>query len=123
MQRIAGWVLLLAVLVVVEGLNLEVQVLYNGKPAPRSMYLRGDNLGLNWESGLLMTSSSNNLWTLTLSYNSTQVGTRYAMESNETSLPMCHLILISPQSSDEAIEGGRHMVRGRELHRGITTSV
>jgi len=57
-------------------INLEVQVFYNGKPQPSDMYLRGDGLGLNWNSGIKMTPSqdTNYLWTATLSYNQTQVG-------------------------------------------------
>ena len=57
-------------------IDLEVQVFYNGKPQPQSMYLRGDGLGLNWDQGILMQKSADTdfLWTAVLSYNASNVG-------------------------------------------------
>merc|ERR1712137_289109 len=52
------------------GINLQVNVHYDGKPAPQSMYIRGDMLGLNWNSGAQMDQTSSSTWTITLSYSS-----------------------------------------------------
>eukprot|EP01096_Ripella_sp_DP13-Kostka_P000706 TRINITY_DN10816_c0_g1_i1.p1 TRINITY_DN10816_c0_g1~~TRINITY_DN10816_c0_g1_i1.p1 ORF type:complete len:413 (+),score=150.92 TRINITY_DN10816_c0_g1_i1:32-1240(+) len=61
-------------------LTLEVQVLYNGKNTPSSMYLRGDGLGLNWNSGIAMKSVSQYTWSYTLTYNSSVVGNTLQMK-------------------------------------------
>lgn len=69
-------VLLCALVINSYANELQIQVYYNGSPQPNSMYLRGDNLGLNWNSGILMDVSPTNpdLWTVTLPYNASSAG-------------------------------------------------
>jgi len=66
----------------VSAMTLQVQVLYNGTPAPSSMALRGDGLGLNWNKGLTMSKSSTTqfMWTLDLSFNASHVGSLLQMK-------------------------------------------
>lgn len=63
-------------------IDLEVQVYYNGVPQPSSMYLRGDGLGLNWDSGVLLNPSNSTeyMWTGTFSYTSISVGSIVEMK-------------------------------------------
>lgn len=69
-------VILCLLIVQVLCIDLEVQVFYDGVPQPNSMYLRGDGLGLNWDTGVQLTASSTQyLWTGTFSYTSSDVGT------------------------------------------------
>ena len=69
-------VLLSALVIGCYANELKIQVYYNGSPQPNSMYLRGDNLGLNWNRGILMDVSPTNpdLWTVTLPYNASSIG-------------------------------------------------
>ena len=62
----------------VVGLELNVQVMYNGSPSPQSMYLRGDGLGLNWNEGVVLAPSNSTpfLWTGVFSYSSASVGSK-----------------------------------------------
>jgi len=44
------------------------------------MYVRGDNLGLNWNYGVLLTASSSTSWYTTLSYNTSDVGKQLSLK-------------------------------------------
>eukprot|EP01095_Lingulamoeba_sp_RSL-Kostka_P007819 TRINITY_DN2548_c0_g1_i1.p1 TRINITY_DN2548_c0_g1~~TRINITY_DN2548_c0_g1_i1.p1 ORF type:complete len:390 (-),score=110.83 TRINITY_DN2548_c0_g1_i1:37-1206(-) len=52
---------------------LTVNVNYNGKP-PDSIYLRGDNLNLNWQNGQQMKQIGSFMWSIDLTFNSNNVG-------------------------------------------------
>ena len=67
-------VLLLSLISIASCLDLVVNIHYNGKPVPSSMYLRGDGLGLNWNSGVILNSTSPTLWSGTFTYSQSDVG-------------------------------------------------
>eukprot|EP00048_Salpingoeca_helianthica_P018008 m.240201 g.240201 ORF g.240201 m.240201 type:complete len:397 (-) comp23171_c0_seq1:24-1214(-) len=42
----------------------------------RSLYVRGDALGLSWESGVALTHTTTDTWSITLSFDASQAGAR-----------------------------------------------
>lgn len=72
--------MLLLAVSAVHGLELQVVVNYNGVMGDGGMYLRGDGLGLSWDSGVKMVSIGPDSWVYMLQYASTQVGQQLQMK-------------------------------------------
>jgi len=76
-----SWLLLLCSYFVVAQCvpgSLVINVHYPEHKLPKSAFLalRGDNLGLSWDSGVRLNRSATNLWTLSIPFECSSVGTR-----------------------------------------------
>jgi hypothetical protein len=88
-------------------IQLQINVRYNGKQTPSSLYLRGNNLGLNWNKGIQMTFAGNYTWTAALSYNSSLAGqvlqVKPLVADSTWSIGANFQILLPPQASQATL--------------------
>ena len=110
-------VLLLLNFVKSQTTTLTVIVQYNGLTASGNMFLRGDGLGLNWNSGEEMAQISSTEWQISLTFSSSDVGTQLQLKplinDNSWSIGANFQTIIPKDSSSVTLYPWFHTYQGK----------